>query len=239
MDVYWLEQNERDVLPENQWLSAEETLCLASLRFPKRRSDWRLGRWTAKRAVAACLNLADDVHSLANIKILAAASGAPEVFLLNQTAPVTISLSHSGGNALCTVARCEVGLGCDLEIIEPRSDAFVTDYFTGYEQRLVERTPHEQRPLLSTVLWSAKESCLKALHEGLRLETTSMDVRLLDGLPPEDQVCRRPIRLLAPDVDGWRPLQVSFRHTPTFHGWWRTDDRIVRSVVAARPKEYL
>ncbi len=238
MDVYWLEQSEGDMPTENQWLSAEEILCLASLRFLKRRSDWCLGRWTAKRAVAACLNLPDDVHSLANIEILAAASGAPEVFLFKETGTVTISLSHSGGNALCTVAPYEVGLGCDLEVIEPRSDAFVTDYFTAYEQRLVETAPHQQRPLLSTALWSAKESSLKALHEGLRLETTCMEVQLLDALPPEDQECWRPVRLLSPDVDGWRPLQVSFRGAPTFHGWWRAEDRIVRSVVSARTKEY-
>jgi hypothetical protein len=33
---------------ENDWLSAIEGVCLNSMRFAKRRNDWRLGRWTAK-----------------------------------------------------------------------------------------------------------------------------------------------------------------------------------------------
>src|SRR5208283_2826825 len=97
MDVYWLEQTEADVPAENQWLSAGEMLCLAGLRFAKRRTDWRLGRWTAKRALAAHLNLPADLSALANIEIQAATSGAPEVYLLNQPASVTISLSHRAG----------------------------------------------------------------------------------------------------------------------------------------------
>ncbi len=32
-----------------------------------------------------------------------------------------------------------VELGCDLEVIEPRSEAFLSDYFTAEEQALVAR----------------------------------------------------------------------------------------------------
>ncbi len=87
MNVYWLEQTDADVPAENQWLSAGEILFLGRLRFARRRNDWRLGRWTAKRALAACLNLPGDPLALANIEIRAATSGAPEAFLFNQTAP--------------------------------------------------------------------------------------------------------------------------------------------------------
>ena len=57
MDVYWLEQVEGDVPPNDDWLSASEAACLARLRFAKRRADWRLGRWTAKCAVSEYLSL--------------------------------------------------------------------------------------------------------------------------------------------------------------------------------------
>ena len=50
---------------------------------------------------------------------------------------VTISLSHRSGAAICAVAPAGVDLGCDLEVIEPRSEAFVADYFTVDEQALV------------------------------------------------------------------------------------------------------
>jgi 4'-phosphopantetheinyl transferase len=67
MDIYWLEQTEADLPAENQWLSAREMLRLARMRFAKRRTDWRLGRWTAKRALAASLNLPTDLLALANM----------------------------------------------------------------------------------------------------------------------------------------------------------------------------
>ena len=186
MDVYWLEQTEADVPAENQWLSAREMCSLHCMRFAKRRNDWRLGRWTAKRALAACLNLPSDPSALANIEIRAAPSGAPEVYLLNQKSSVTISLSHRSGTALCAVALSGTSIGCDLEMIEARSKAFTADYFTVNEQSLVEQTPAEEQPLLVTLLWSAKESALKALHMGLRLDTTCLDVKFVDELLSPD-----------------------------------------------------
>ncbi len=137
MDVYWLERSAADLPAHNDWLSASDRTRLEGMRFAKRRDDWRLGRWTAKLAVAAYLDLPTDLRALAEIEVLPAPSGAPEVFLANQPAEVTISLSHRDGVAICAVADSGVDLGCDLEIVEPRSDAFVNDYFTPEEQALV------------------------------------------------------------------------------------------------------
>ena len=238
MDIYWLEQTEADVPAENQWLSAREMLCLARMRFAKRRTDWRLGRWTAKRALAASLNLPTDLWALANLEIHAAASGAPEVYLLSQPAPVTISLSHRAGTAMCAVALAEVSLGCDLEMVELRSDAFVADYFTANEQVLVEQELVEERPLLITLLWSAKESALKALHQGLRLDTRSMDVSLIDSAARHSGDGRQnpcPAPLMAAVADGWYPLRVRYAGDRIFGGWWRHADHMVRTVVNDLP----
>ncbi len=238
MDVYWLEQTEDDVPAENQWLSTREMLCLAGMRFAKRRTDWRLGRWTAKRALAASLNLPADLWALANLEIHAAASGAPEVYLLSQPAPVTISLSHRAGTAMCAVALAEVSLGCDLEMVELRRDAFVADYFTANEQVVVEQELVEERPLLITLLWSAKESALKALHQGLRLDTRSMDVSLIDSAARYSGDGRQnpcPAPLMAAVADGWYPLRVRYAGDRIFGGWWRHADHMVRTVVNDLP----
>ena len=238
MNVYWLEQTDADVPAENQWLSPGEILSLGRMRFAKRRNDWRLGRWTAKRALAACLNLPCDLVALANIEIRAAASGAPEVFLLNQTSPVTISLSHRASTAMCAIALTGAGIGCDLEVIEPRSNAFIADYLTAREQALVEQTLDEERALLVTVLWSTKESALKALHVGLRLDTNCMDVSFIDGLPPHtDQSQHDPPLVPMGDIepDGWRPLQVRYSSEQVFCGWWRHENQMVRTFVSALP----
>ena len=240
MDVYWLEQAESDVPVEDHWLSAGEAARLDAMRIIKRRADWRLGRWTAKRAVAAYLDVPGHPQALANIEIRPAPSGAPEVFILDTAAPATISLSHRNGTAFCAVAPSGAALGCDLELIEPRSDAFIADYFTAEEQALVARMSLENRPGLLALLWSAKESGLKALGAGLRLDTRSVEVTVVDAL----QRCGKSGDEVAEDTalsfqqscgNSWRPLQVRYIEGQNFCGWWQQTGNLLRTLVAVPP----
>jgi 4'-phosphopantetheinyl transferase len=220
MNLCWLEQCGQDLPKENDWLSQNEINFLESLRFAKRRGDWRLGRWTVKHALAAYLNSPCSPAGLAKIEIRPAPSGAPEAFFENKPAPVTISLSHRDDRAICVVAPPAVDMGCDLERVEPRSDAFIADYFTPDEQELVIRHTLAERPLLLALLWSGKESALKALRTGLRIDTRSVVVGPVD---------------LSLDLDGWSPLQVRHKDGQKFNGWWQMGDGMVRTVVAAPP----
>jgi 4'-phosphopantetheinyl transferase len=188
-------------------------------------ADWRLGRWTAKPVIAAYLKLPAELSTLADVEIRATSSGAPVVFLHDHPAPVALSLSHRCGMALCTVGAPELSFGCDLELVEPRSQAFVADYFTPSEKSLIERAPEEERQQLTTLLWSAKESALKTLRVGLRLDTTCVAVNLTDTGPPP----------LSADPDGWRPLQVSYLGAHNFTGWWRLRDHMIRTIVSDLP----
>jgi len=233
VDAYWLEQTEGDVPVEDHWLSAREILCLGGLRFAKRRADWRLGRWTAKRALASYLNLPSDPHFLEDLEIQAAPSGAPEVFLFKERAAVTISLSHRAGTALCVVGLSGTILGCDLETVEKRGDRFVADFFTANEQTLIERTLVRERPLLVTLLWSAKESALKALHVGLRLDTASIDVSPADPAQRTEDLGQNPFAVSrpAPAPACWSPLRVRHAGAHVLFGWWRHADHLVRTVV--------
>lgn len=223
--TYWLEQSEADIPGSNHWLSAAERSRFASLRFEKRRRDWRLGRWTAKRAVASCLNIPVDVHSLAELEIHAATSGAPEVFLFNQPADVRISLSHRSGAALCVVGLSRANLGCDLELVEPRDKSFLADFFTANEQNLVAQAPPDERPELATLLWSAKESALKALHVGLRRDTTSIAVSpTYPSQHPGDGTHQGA-------AIAWSRLLLQGSDNQILHGWWRCANNMVRTVV--------
>lgn len=237
MRIYWLEQTEAEVPAENQWLSAQEAVCLSGMRFAKRRADWRLGRWTAKHAVAACLNLRTDLQALAEIEILAASSGAPEVLLHGQPAGIAISLSHRDHTALCTVAPAGTSIGCDLETVEPRCDAFVDDYFTAEEKALIARASVQEQPLLLALLWSAKESALKALHVGLRLDTRCMCVSPADESPqPGGEKWQDPCPVFQSlNPDAWRPLRVRYSGGRVFGGWWRFKDHLVRTAVSDLP----
>jgi 4'-phosphopantetheinyl transferase len=237
MDVFWLEQDEADVAPNDDWFSASEKACLNAHRFPKRRADWRLGRWTAKRALAVYWNKPCSLPSLAGIEIRPAPSGAPEAFFEAKPAGVTISISHRNGTALCTIAAPATQLGCDLELVEPHSEAFVADYFTEEEQALIARFPATDEPQLLALLWSAKESALKALHEGLRRDTRSVIVSLGNPAEASEVGGRRSVNpaLFLPQNgdDGWHSLNVRSRDGQIFHGWWRKAGESVRTIVAA------
>jgi 4'-phosphopantetheinyl transferase len=217
-DVYWLEQAEADVPADDDWLSPPEILQLGTLRVPKRRTDWRLGRWTAKCAVAACLKTR---HPLNTIEIHAAPDGAPEVRFTGKPPAVSISLSHRGGLAICAVCLSAASVGCDLELIEPRSDAFLADYFNSEEQAVVARASAENRSWLLTLIWSGKESALKALRAGLRLDTRSVTVGFQEPEPL--------------DSAAWHPFHVHCSDGQIFRGWWQSASNLIRTVVADPP----
>ena len=218
MDVCWLEQSDRDVPSGDWWLSESERGRLESMRIPKRRADWRLGRWTAKQAVSAYLSLPRIQRVLAAVELRPAPSGSPEAFIHGRAAPAQLSLSHSHGWGLCAIARLGVEVGCDLEIVEPRSPAFLVDYFTAEEQELVARAPVASRDRIVTLLWSTKESALKALRCGLRADTRSVNVAPADFLHTRGEE--------------WSPVSATHISGRSFGGWWRISHDLVRTIVA-------
>jgi 4'-phosphopantetheinyl transferase len=239
MQLYWLEQTESDVPAHTDWLNASDAAHMHTMRFAKRRADWLLGRWTAKRAVAAWLRLPTDPGTLAKIEIRPEPSGAPEAYLSGSPASVSISLSHSSGLAVCAVAESGVVLGCDLEIVERRSDNFIRDYFTAEELAQVAQADATARDWLVTLLWSAKESALKALRTGLRLDTRSLAVTPLRAIQSQNQPAgiQTPGRLQwrQDDLNAWHPLQVCCATGQVFQGWWQHVGSMVGTVVAAPP----
>jgi 4'-phosphopantetheinyl transferase len=201
---------EAEVPAGDGWLSPAERATLAGLRFPARRRDWRLGRWAARRALAAVLGPVP-------VEVRAAADGAPEALADGRPAPVTISISHRAGVGACLVADAGRPAGCDLELVEPHSAALARDFFTPAELALVEQAGPDARDLTVALVWSAKESALKALRQGLRLDTREVEVGLAGppgtGLP-----------------SGWRRLWV--RHGErSLGGWWRLEGDHVLTVV--------
>jgi 4'-phosphopantetheinyl transferase len=151
--------------------------------------------------------------------VIAAADGAPEAWVDGEPAGVSISISHRGGRALVTVGNQPLIAGCDLELIEPRSDAFLRQWLTITEQRFVSAQPPGQRPLLANMIWSAKEAAAKVRREGLRLDIRGAAVTAD----------------LASGCSGWCELQVAWAGSEhATYGWWRSDPGWVM-VVACEP----
>lgn len=206
----WLSQRLAEVPPGDRWLGDTERRVLAGIEVQRRRSDWLLGRWTAKAAVGDWLGVPPE-----QLEILAASDGAPEAWLDGERAPVSVSLSHRGGRAIAVVADLPLLIGCDLELIEPRSEAFMRAWLTPAEQRLVTSASGRHRALLANLIWSAKEAAAKVRREGLRLNVREADVTVELGNRPRD----------------WRRLRVDWE-IPTA-GWWRTADEWVLVVAGA------
>lgn len=209
----WLSRLLTDVPAGDAWLGERERTAQPPLRFAPRRDMWRLGRWTAKLAVAAWLEL-----SPSDVQVLAAADGAPEAWRGDTRLPVSLSLSHRAGRALAVVGDDPAIVGCDLELIEERSAAFCRTWLTTEEQNCVTGSDGASRPLIANLIWSAKEAAAKVRRQGLRLDPRSAEVAATFG---------------ATTRDAWRPLAVAWRdgadETP---GWWRADDRWVMTIAS-------
>jgi 4'-phosphopantetheinyl transferase len=214
--LHYLTRKLADLPPDLSWLAAGERARAAGLRFPKRRDDWLLGRWTAKLAVRSVLARTAGAPEFRHLEIRSAPDGAPEAFVGSERAPVSIALSHSGGTGFCAVAASGVLLGCDLEAVQPRAREFLYDYFAEEERAFMARAPVAEQAMTATLLWSAKESALKCLREGLRRDTRGVLVRIEEG-----------------SGQGWNALDVrDLESSRLFRGWWRCVEGFVQTVTA-------
>jgi 4'-phosphopantetheinyl transferase len=215
MGVHWLIQTLADVPHDDSWLSGRERVIAGRMYFEKRRQDWRLGRWTAKRAILSCAGLSLNVDQSSRLEIIAAADGAPEAFVDGSPAPISLSISHSGKLGFCAVGSAGCALGCDLEEVRPLEKNFAADYFTPEELLSVDSAAPVDRLRTIYLIWSAKESALKALRQGLRLDTRSVRVSLLDK-----------------KEGAWNPLQILVTESSrAFLGWWQVRDDHVRTIA--------
>jgi len=216
MAVRWLARGEDAVPTDPSWLTPAELARASGLRYTKRRGEYLLRRLVAKHAVAAARDLPTDAGALARIEVRNAPTGAPYVLVDGAPCGFEVSISDRAGWAVCLVGAGAGAVGCDLELVEPRSPGFVRDFLTAAEQSYVDAAA--DRDLAANLLWSAKESALKVLRTGLRRDTRSVEVTVADGRP-----------------GAWAALRVRSVEGAVFPGWWRRDGRFLFTVAAAAP----
>ena len=208
-----------DVPQDDDWLDAAERHRFDRMAHAKRRSESRLGRWTAKTTAAAVLGLPPDRQALARVSVRNAVDGAPELFVDGGLAPAVIAMTDRSDWAVTAIRSGVERIGCDLEVIEPRSNAFVADYFTGDEQDTVAAGDHD---VMANLIWSAKESALKVLRTGLRRDTRSVQVRL-DPVEADTSSGR------------WHSFAVAVTDGPDQWGWWVRHGLFLLTIACAAP----
>jgi 4'-phosphopantetheinyl transferase len=213
---WWLVRGEEALPAGTDWLAPGELTRLRGLGYPKRRTEYLLRRLVAKHAVALATGWPLTESVLAAIEVANAPSGAPYVRVGGAPAGVGLSISDRAGWAVCVLGP---GLGCDLELVEPRSAAFVRDYLTAVEQAYVRgRPPGPARDLAANLLWSGKESALKVGRTGLRRDTREIEVR------PDP-----------PGPDGWGTLAIHDLAGVDLTGYWRCEGQFVFTVATTGP----
>ncbi len=203
--------------------------------MPKRRDEWLLGRLHAKRLVRAW---AREVHGREipedAIRIDSAPHGAPVVGFAGpgteELRSPGLSLSHRAGRVLGALGdEPRVDLGVDLELVEPRTEGFVREWFTDAEVRQVEAASPAGRDLLITVIWSTKEAVLKVLGLGLSVDTRGVEIRLDPQSEPWSPFCATcgPF----PRIGTQGPFPAG---TPVT-GWWRREGDFVLVIAGGTP----
>ena len=212
MTARWHHARACEVPTDDEWLTDGERAVVAGLALPKRRADWRLGRWTAKELVSAVLGVPPH-----RVEVRAADDGAPEPYVDGGMADLSLSVSHRDGVAVSAVARLPTRVGIDLETLETRSDAFVREWLSAEEQAALPPAG-TARDLAVLRCWTGKEASAKVLREGLRLDVRQ--AKVVAGSP----------------VGGWTPMQVTWPTERIVHeGWWRHDDIGVLAVITDPP----
>jgi len=225
-------------------LTVVERARLAEHRVHQRRADWLIGRLTAKSVVARALGLPAD-GPLDAIEIGNDPSGAPYArvapeeralgrFAPGERLPISVSISHTEGYALCAAAPLDPAgdgsLGIDLGRVEPRSPEFLATFLTEDERDFVRAAPRPEQPLRSNLIWCAKEAVLKALGLGLTVDTFD-----LTCLPEAGSV--RPIPWqMTPRDEEWHPFVATCSPSllaggATVRGAWRTFPGLVGALA--------
>ena len=218
-------------------LSEQEQLRLIELKTVKRRSDWLIGRWTAKHLLQSYIERQTGVQPLLHtLTVINDPDGAPRIIadcrlqiadydlnLQSAICNLQLSISHCDGHAFCALSdTCGTQIGVDIERIEPRAAAFAEDYFTAPELDQLYAAPLDDRDTLVTLIWSAKEAALKALRVGLTVDTRKVSCTVV------------PTPQLAP---AWAALDIRAApgllgaHEHDFRGWWRQFDQYVLTMV--------
>ncbi|MBX0330870.1 4'-phosphopantetheinyl transferase superfamily protein [Oscillochloris sp. ZM17-4] len=233
--IDWLIAERNGLPPPGHILAPPELERYAGLRAEKRRGDWLLGRWAAKRLLRRHMAGRGLDLPLEAIMVLSDPDGAPRVapwgmalalpHVAAELETLAISISHSEGRALCAMLtstqsaiynlQSAIAVGADIEQIRPRGAAFAEAYDTDCELALLAAAPPALYDTLATAIWSAKEAALKLTRHGLRVDT-----RAVTCLPAP------------PVAGGWASVAIHTELTGApLAGRWREQDGCVITIV--------
>ncbi len=204
------------------WLSAAETLRLATITAPRRRDQFLAGRWLGRQALAARHGgLPQDWQLSAPADATPQVTGGPIV------CSSTLGLSHSGDTVACVLA--DSALGIDVERHGRRvldlaglADLALSDVERMYWLEL----PVESRQVGFLGWWTLKEAWLKAHGRMLNPAT----LRGIVALPVRAEAanarlwCEADFTLALVGLDAATPLDLATPSPSSVVQWWQVSE---------------
>ena len=208
--------NRSQTFQPHEFLNPREIVRLHAPSFPSAALTGASAAGPRSRLWPPCLNLtAGRFPPFATIEIRAASSGAPEVFLHDEPAPIAISLSHSAGTALCTIAPLGINFGCDLEMIEPRTTPSSPTTSLPKSNRSSSSAPWITVPLFSgsPLEWERKRA--QSIARQAFACDHERNVQLVHGCTA---LAGWGANSPSPCHEGWRPTAAHVMPPIRFHG---------------------
>ena len=165
---------------------------------------WKLGTGDPYTLLAVLLAEAEGMESLPSIERLP--KGKP---FFPDRPELHISLSHSNGLALCALSQRP--MGCDLEVIRPRSKGLPRYVLDDGQYEWFRRRGERWEDFYS--LWTLKEALVKCTGEGLRRPPREIAVPLLE---PGAEAQFQGFHFTALSGETWRGAVCE--QTPCFDG---------------------
>lgn len=164
-----------------EFLTGYELEKFTELAVEKRRIEFLFGRIAVKLLLLKVLKVADE---FVNYEIINDEAGRPVGYLrFNDQEKIRlnhcISISHRGGSACAAVSIDSSSIGIDVELMELLDSAMYDDYFTE-EEILTTSGLSVSTPFTLSLLWSIKESILKAAGKGLMVSARMVEIKRVD-----------------------------------------------------------
>mgnify|MGYP001009829246 CR=1 FL=1 len=140
-------------------LSLEERKYFNTLSFEKRINSYLLGRYVAKRAVAALIS--ED-----NLSLIVIQQGIFSQPVAANGKNIQVSISHCNNLGTAVAFPETHPMGIDLEEINESRRSILETQITKFEKELANFIPTTY-DLWLTLLWTAKEALSKVLRTGL------------------------------------------------------------------------
>nr|WP_314464365.1 4'-phosphopantetheinyl transferase superfamily protein [uncultured Clostridium sp.] len=155
-------------------LSEKERIYYDNLKYEKRKTEFLLGRFVAKRAIGELI----QYSSLKEIEIVHGIFGQP-IVKLNNSLNIHISISHSMNSAAAIASFEEYPCAIDVERVQNSNSQIIQTILCKEELFLL--NDKKDNDEIITILWTAKEAMSKVIQTGFLTDMELFKIKSINS----------------------------------------------------------